>query len=114
MVDAAFVTHFGYFEETFEDWWAQQQADDTWDPSLGLVAEVDGKIVGYSNNGVIDGTGYVFELGVAPAAPGTGDRQGPAPAFLRELRGAWYPHRALGRRHGERHRGRSSSTDRSG
>jgi mycothiol synthase len=72
VVDAAFVTHFGYFEETFEDWWAQQQADDTWDPSLGLVAELDGTIVGYSNNGVIDGTGYVFELAVAPQHQGRG------------------------------------------
>jgi mycothiol synthase len=72
VVDAAFVTHFGYFEETFEDWWTQQRADETWDPSLGLVAELDGEIVGYSNNGVIDGTGYVFELGVAPRHQGRG------------------------------------------
>lgn len=72
VVDAAFVTHFGYFEETFEDWWAQQHADETWDPSLGLVAELDGTVVGYSNNGVIDGTGYVFELAVAPEHQGRG------------------------------------------
>ncbi len=72
VVDAAFVTHFGYFEETFEDWWAQQHSDETWDPSLGLVAELDGTIVGYSNNGVIDGTGYVFELAVAPQHQGRG------------------------------------------
>jgi len=72
VVDAAFVTHFGYFEETFEDWWAQQHSDETWDPSLGLVAELDSTIVGYSNNGVIDGTGYVFELAVAPQHQGRG------------------------------------------
>jgi mycothiol synthase len=72
VVNAAFVTHFGYFEETFEEWWAQQHSDETWDPSLGLVAERDGTIVGYSNNGVIDGTGYVFELGVDPQHQGRG------------------------------------------
>ncbi|MGZ5297999.1 MAG: N-acetyltransferase family protein [Actinomycetota bacterium] len=71
-VDAAFATHFGYWEETFEEWWAQQQADETWDPTLGLVAELDGTIVGVSNNGVIDGTGHVYELGVVPERQGRG------------------------------------------
>src|SRR5206468_1634795 len=47
-------------------------ADETWDPSLGLVAELDGQIVGASNNGVIEGTGYVFELGVLPEQQGKG------------------------------------------
>ena len=72
VLNQAFRSHFGYWEETFEEWWAQQQADETWDPSLGLVAELDGQIVGASNNGVIDGTAYVFELGVLPARQGRG------------------------------------------
>ena len=72
VIDAAFATHFGYFEESFEEWWAQQQADETWDPTLGLVAELEGEIVGASNNGVIDGTGHVFELGVLPESQGRG------------------------------------------
>lgn len=72
VMDAAFATHFGYFEESFEEWWAQQQADETWDPTLGLVAELEGQIVGASNNGVIDGTGHVFELGVHPERQGRG------------------------------------------
>ena len=66
VVNTAFRSHFGYVEETFEGWLAQQVSDDTWDPTLGVLAEVDGTIVGYSNNGVIDGVGYVFELGVLP------------------------------------------------
>jgi ribosomal protein S18 acetylase RimI-like enzyme len=37
-----------------------------------LVAELDGRIVGASNNGVIDGTGWVFELGVLPEHQGRG------------------------------------------
>ena len=72
VVNTAFRSHFGYVEETFEGWLAQQEADDTWDPTLGLLAEVDGTIVGYSNNGVIDGVGYVFELGVLPEMQGRG------------------------------------------
>ncbi|MEO8425215.1 MAG: GNAT family N-acetyltransferase [Actinomycetota bacterium] len=72
VLNTAFETHFGYFEETFEVWLAQQQADETWDPSLGFVAERDGRIVGASNNGVIDGKGYVFELGVLPDHQGRG------------------------------------------
>jgi mycothiol synthase len=72
VLNTAFRTHFGYVEETFEGWLAQQEADDTWDPTLGLLAEVDGTIVGASNNGVIDGTGYVFELGVLPEMQGRG------------------------------------------
>ena len=72
VLNTAFRTHFGHVEETFEGWLAQQEADDTWDPTLGLLAEVDGTIVGASNNGVIDGTGYVFELGVLPEMQGRG------------------------------------------
>ena len=72
VLNTAFRSHFGHVEETFDGWLAQQEADDTWDPTLGLLAEVDGTIVGYSNNGVIDGTGYVFELGVLPEMQGRG------------------------------------------
>lgn len=72
VLNEAFATHFGYWEETFEEWWAQQQADEAWDPSLGLVAEHEGEIVGASNNGVIDGTGHIYELGVLPERQGRG------------------------------------------
>ena len=72
VLNTAFRSHFGHVEETFEGWLAQQQADDTWDPTLGLLADVDGTIVGYSNNGVLDGVGYVFELGVLPEMQGRG------------------------------------------
>ena len=44
---------------------------------------------------MIDGTGYVFELGVDPQHAGPGDRQGAAQAFLRELRGSRDPHRPV-------------------
>jgi mycothiol synthase len=64
--EEAFATHFGYVPESFETWWQRGEADETFDPGLGLVAEVDGRIVGASMNGVIDGTGWVYELGVRP------------------------------------------------
>ena len=41
-------------------------------PTLGFVAEADGQIVGASINGVIDGTGWVYELGVRQAWQGQG------------------------------------------
>jgi mycothiol synthase len=72
VLNRAFRTHFGYWEETFEEWWAQQLAEETWDPTLGLVAELDGEIVGASNNGVIDGIAHVYELGVLPEYQGRG------------------------------------------
>ena len=72
VLNTAFRSHFGHVEETFEEWLRQQEADDTWDPTLGLLAELDGTIVGFSNNGVIDGVGYVFELGVLPESQGRG------------------------------------------
>ena len=72
VLNTAFRSHFGHVEETFEAWLSQQEADDTWDPTLGLLAELDGTIVGFSNNGVIDGVGYVFELGVLPEMQGRG------------------------------------------
>jgi mycothiol synthase len=71
-MNAAFATHFGHWEESFEDWRAQQQAEETWDPTLGFVAELGGEIVGFSNNGVIEGTGHVHELGVVPKKQGRG------------------------------------------
>ncbi len=71
-LDEAFSTHFGYFQESFEQWWEHQHADETFDPTLGFVAEADGQIVGASINGVIDGTGWVYELGVRQARQGQG------------------------------------------
>ncbi len=77
--NAAFAAHFGHIEESFEEWWTQQKSDETWDPTLGLVAELDGQIVGASNNGVIEGKGWVYELGVLPER----QRRGIGRALLR-------------------------------
>ncbi len=89
VVNTAFRTHFGHVEETFEGWLAQQESDDTWDPTLGLLAEVDGTIVGYSNNGVIDGVGYVFELGVLPEMQGRGIGRALLRHSFADAGGAW-------------------------
>jgi mycothiol synthase len=71
-LDEAFSTHFGYVSEPFEEWWEHQRAEETFDPSLGFVAEVDGEVVGASINGVIDGTGWIYEIGVRHAWQGRG------------------------------------------
>ena len=66
VLQEAFATHFGYFAEPFEEWWEHQFADETFDPGLGVVAEVDDRFVGASVNGVVEGIGWVYELGVRP------------------------------------------------
>ncbi len=71
-MEEAFASHFGWVHEPFEEWLAHQQADGTWDPSLGTIAEVDGEIVGASINGEIDGVGWIYELGVRQAWQGRG------------------------------------------
>jgi len=67
VLDEAFSTHFGYVSEPFEEWWEHQRSDETFDPSLGFVADMDGQIVGASINGLIDGTGWIYEIGVRQA-----------------------------------------------
>ena len=71
-MDEAFSTHFGYFQEPFEQWWEHQFADESFDPALGFVAEADGQIVGASINGVIDGTGWVMSWASARRGSGRG------------------------------------------
>ena len=70
--EEAFASHFGWVHESFDEWWAHQRADETWEPGRGSVAEIDGRIVGASINGVIDGTGWIYELGVRNAWQGRG------------------------------------------
>ncbi len=70
--DEAFSTHFGYYRESLEEWWEHQFVDESFDPRLGFVAEANGQIVGAAVNGVIDGTGWVYELGVRQASQGKG------------------------------------------
>ena len=78
-LEEAFASHFGSFPQSFEQWWERGEADETFDAGLGFVAEVDGQIVGASVNGVIDGVGWVYELGVRPAY----QRRGIGRALLR-------------------------------
>ena len=73
VMNAAFTTHFGYCEETFEEW-----LDPAARPTRRgirrseLVAELDGEIVGAQQQRRDRGDGYVFELGVLPEMQGRG------------------------------------------
>jgi mycothiol synthase len=78
-LEEAFADHFGWVPEPFEVWWARNEAEETFDASLGIVAEVDGEIVGASVNGIIEGVGWVYELGVRSAF----QRRGIGRALLR-------------------------------
>ena len=67
-METAFATHFGYREETFEEWIGNQRGFATWDPSLLVIAEAAGGVVGGAINFLNeDGVGWVGELGVRPA-----------------------------------------------
>ena len=72
VIEEAFASHFGSVHESFEEWLAHQRADETFDPGHGAVAEVDGQIVGASVNSVIDGTGWIYEIGVREGWRGRG------------------------------------------
>jgi mycothiol synthase len=73
-MEAAFRTHFGFQAVGFEQWWANTRNTGAYDPSLILVAEVDGSIVGASEQFLPPGerTGWVGDLGVRPEFQGRG------------------------------------------
>ncbi len=80
-IEAAFLTHFGYQPVGFEQWWDNARRTGTYDPSLVLVAEVDGRIVGASHQFLIEdgGVGWIGDLGVRPEL----QRRGIGKALLR-------------------------------
>jgi mycothiol synthase len=73
-MEAAFRTHFGYQPVGFDQWWDNTRRTGAYDPSLVLVAEVEGRIVGASQQFVIEdgGVGWIGDLGVRPELQGRG------------------------------------------
>lgn len=73
-MEAAFRTHFGFQPVGFEQWWANTRSTGAYDPSLILVAELNGTIVGASEQFLPPGerTGWVGDLGVRPEFQGRG------------------------------------------
>jgi len=73
-MEAAFGTHFGFQPVGFDQWWANTRSTGAYDPSLILVAELDGSIVGASEQFIPPGerTGWVGDLGVRPGFQGRG------------------------------------------
>ena len=80
-MDSAFRTHFGYQPVGLERWWDNTRRAGHYDPSLMLVAEHAGRIVGVSYQYVLadDGIGWVGDLGVRPQM----QRRGIGSALLR-------------------------------
>jgi mycothiol synthase len=68
----AFVGHFGYVHIPFDRWWHEMRSSSTYDPSMILVAEEEGDIVGASSQFVNAGVGWVGEIGVRPTGQGRG------------------------------------------
>jgi len=73
-MEAAFRTHFGYQPVGFEQWWDNTRRTGVYDPSLVLVAELEGRIVGAAHQFLIPegGLGWVGDLGVRPEWQGRG------------------------------------------
>ena len=73
-LDTAFRTHFGYQPVGLEQWWDNTRRGGHFDPSLILVAEDAGRIVGVSYQYVLtdDRIGWVGDLGVRPEMQGRG------------------------------------------
>ena len=67
-MDSAFRTHFGYQPVGMERWWDNTRRAGHYDPSLMLVAEHAGRIVGVSYQYVLadDGIGWVGTSGSDP------------------------------------------------
>ena len=69
----SFKDHFGYSDETYEEWHERTVASATYRPRYWWLAEVDGvpagMLVGLRHD---DGTGWVRTLGTLPAARGRG------------------------------------------
>jgi ribosomal protein S18 acetylase RimI-like enzyme len=71
VLDEAFRWHFGIEPMTFERW-VTDFKDEMYDPSLVLIAEVDGRPAGVAANWMPDGLGWVGDLGVRAADRGRG------------------------------------------
>ncbi|MDP9300956.1 MAG: GNAT family N-acetyltransferase [Actinomycetota bacterium] len=73
-LDTAFRTHFGYQPVGLERWWDNTRRAGHHDPSLMLVAEHEGRIVGASYQYILtdDRIGWVGDLGVRPEMQGRG------------------------------------------
>jgi mycothiol synthase len=60
----AFSTHFGFYPQPIEEWWAEQRAYPTFDPELMLVAVDADEVVGGVAAYVEGGIGWIGEVGV--------------------------------------------------
>jgi mycothiol synthase len=60
----AFATHFGFYPQSIDEWWAEQRGYPTFDPGLTLVAVAAGDVVGGVIGFVDEGIGWVGEIGV--------------------------------------------------
>jgi len=73
-MDSAFRTHFGYQPVGLERWWDNTRRAGHYDPSLMLLAEHAGRIVGASYQYVLadERIGWIGDLGVRPEMQGRG------------------------------------------
>jgi mycothiol synthase len=71
VLDEAFRGHFGAVPMTFERFLSEFK-DDLYDASLVAIAELDGRPVGVAACWIVDGVGWIGDLGVLADARGRG------------------------------------------
>lgn len=71
LLEDTFVGHFGIDPMPFEAW-RREFKNELYDPSLVLLAELDGQLVGIATSWMPEGLGWVGELGVLAAHRGRG------------------------------------------
>jgi mycothiol synthase len=71
-IEEAFEDHWEPHPESFEEWWARQQARSNYDPSLWLVIRDGTEIVAIARNEMRASRGYVGVLGVRQRWRGRG------------------------------------------
>ncbi len=70
--EASFADHWGFRPIPYATFEAEMYGAEDWDPSLALLAEVDGEVVGHGVALSFAGEGYVAILGVVPRWRGRG------------------------------------------
>ncbi|HTG47338.1 MAG TPA: GNAT family N-acetyltransferase [Actinomycetota bacterium] len=68
----SFRTHFAYVVVGRQEWWDHTRRAPGFDPTMILVAERDGRIVGVCTEFPNGTVGWIGELGVRPEAQGSG------------------------------------------
>jgi mycothiol synthase len=95
-IEEAFADHWEPHPESFEEWWARQQARSNFDPSLWALMRDGSEVVAVARNEMRASGGYVGVLGVRRAWRGRGYGRALLRHSFREFRQRGATHATLG------------------